>query len=97
MDLTDTGTTVTVIAGVAILAGVLGVVIPVLPGLLLCWLGVLLWALLGDAGGGRLGGAGVATVVAIGGTVVKYLWPGQAAEEHRGAHLVAAGRRGARA
>ncbi len=78
MDLGDSGTTVTLIAGVAILVGVLGVLIPVLPGLLLCWLGVLLWALLGDAGGGvRWLVLGLATVVALAGTVVKYLWPGK--------------------
>ena len=77
MDLSDSGTTVTVIAGVAMLAGILGVVIPVLPGLLLCWLAVLLWAVLGDGDGGRWVVLGLATLVAIGGTVVKYLWPGQ--------------------
>jgi hypothetical protein len=77
MDLGDTGTTVTVIAGVAILVGVLGVLVPVLPGLLLCWLGVLLWALLGDAGAVRWLVLGLATLVALIGTVVKYLWPGK--------------------
>ncbi|GGQ54782.1 DUF456 domain-containing protein [Couchioplanes azureus] len=77
MDLSDTGTTVTVIAGVAMLVGVLGVVIPVLPGLLLCWAAVLLWALLGDASGGRWLVLALATVVALGGTVAKYLWPGR--------------------
>jgi len=51
MDLSDTGTTVSVIAGIAIAVGVVGVVIPVVPGLLLSWLGVLFWAL---AGGGFL-------------------------------------------
>ncbi len=77
MDLSDSGTTVTVIAGVAILVGVLGVLVPVLPGLLLCWLGVLLWALLGDAGAVRWLVLGLATLVALIGTVVKYLWPGK--------------------
>jgi uncharacterized protein YqgC (DUF456 family) len=77
MDLTDSGTTVNLIAGVALLAGILGVVIPVLPGLLLCWLAVLLWAILGDADSGRWVVLALATVVAIGGTVVKYLWPGK--------------------
>ena len=77
MDLTDTGTAVTVISGLAILVGVLGVMIPVLPGLLLCWLGVLLWALLGDANAGRWAVLGFATAVAVAGTVVKYLWPGK--------------------
>jgi uncharacterized protein YqgC (DUF456 family) len=77
MDLTDTGTTVTVIAGVAMLAGILGVVIPVLPGLLLCWLAVLLWAVLGDGGAGRWVVLALATAVAVGGTVMKYAWPGR--------------------
>jgi hypothetical protein len=77
MDLGDSGTTVTLIAGVAILTGVLGVLVPVLPGLLLCWLGVLVWALLGDAGGVRWVVLGLATLIALAGTVVKYLWPGK--------------------
>lgn len=77
MDLTDTGTLVNVIAGVAMAAGILGVVIPVLPGILLCWLAVLTWAVFGEAGGGRWLVFTLATVVAVGGTVVKYLWPGK--------------------
>jgi uncharacterized protein len=77
MDLSDSGTTVNLVAGVVILAGVLGVIVPVLPGLLLSWAGVLFWALLSDAGGVRWVVLGVATVIALGGTVVKYLWPGK--------------------
>ncbi|MEV4708584.1 DUF456 domain-containing protein [Actinoplanes sp. NPDC049316] len=77
MDLTDTGTTVTLISGVAMTVGVLGVLLPVLPGLLLCWAAVLLWALLGEAGGLRWAILVVATLIAVGGTVVKYLWPGR--------------------
>jgi uncharacterized protein YqgC (DUF456 family) len=77
MDLSDTGTSVTVISALLIAAGVLGVLVPVLPGLVLCWLGVLLWAVLGDAGGGRWAILGFATLVAAAGTVVKYLWPGR--------------------
>ena len=77
MDLGDSGTTVTVISGIAILVGVLGVLIPVLPGLLLCWAGVLLWAILGDAGAGGWVVFGIATAVAVTGTVIKYLWPGK--------------------
>jgi uncharacterized protein YqgC (DUF456 family) len=77
MDLGDSGGTITVISGIAIVVGVLGVLIPVLPGLLLCWLGVLLWAVLGDAGGGRWVVLALATVVAVAGTVIKYLWPGR--------------------
>jgi len=77
MDLTDTGTVVTLVAGVAMLTGILGVVIPVVPGLLLCWAAVLLWAILGEVGSGRWVVLALATVVAIGGTAVKYLWPGR--------------------
>jgi uncharacterized protein YqgC (DUF456 family) len=77
MDLSDSGTTVNVIAGIAMVVGVLGVVIPVLPGLLLCWGAVLLWSLLGDAGSGRWAVLALATVIALAGTVVKYLWPGK--------------------
>jgi uncharacterized protein YqgC (DUF456 family) len=77
MDMGDTGGSVTVISGLVILVGILGVLIPVLPGLILCWLGVLLWALLGDAGAGRWVVLVVATAIAAGGTVIKYLWPGR--------------------
>jgi len=80
MDLTDTGAAVNVIAGIVIGLGVLGVVIPVLPGLLLSWIGVLIWALLGGAGasaGLRWTVLGVATAVALIGAVVKYLLPGK--------------------
>ena len=77
MDLNDTGTLVAGLAGLAILIGVLGVLIPVIPGLVLCWLGVVLWALLGEAGGERWVVLLLATVIALAGTVVKYLWPGK--------------------
>ena len=77
MDLNDTGTLVAGLAGLAILIGVLGVLIPVIPGLVLCWLGVVLWALLGEAGWERWVVLALATVIALAGTVVKYLWPGK--------------------
>jgi hypothetical protein len=78
MDLTDSGTTITLIAGVVIALGVLGVVVPVLPGLLLSWLGVVLWAFLGEAGGGvKWIVLVVATAVAVLGALIKYLVPGR--------------------
>ncbi|MFF5294538.1 DUF456 domain-containing protein [Paractinoplanes globisporus] len=78
MDLTDTGTTVNVIAGIAIALGVVGVVIPVVPGLLLSWAGVLFWALLGDASGAiKWLVLVLATLVAVLGALVKYLVPGK--------------------
>jgi uncharacterized protein YqgC (DUF456 family) len=78
MNLTDSGSTISVIAGIVIGLGVLGVVIPVIPGLLLSWLGVLLWAVLGDADGAlRWVVLGLATAVAVIGAGIKYLWPGK--------------------
>ena len=77
MDLSDSGTTVTLISGLAIVLGVLGVLIPVLPGLVLCWAGVLFWAIFGDATGGRWVVLAVASVIAAAGMIVKYLWPGR--------------------
>jgi uncharacterized protein YqgC (DUF456 family) len=66
----------TLVAAIMILAGLVGVVVPVLPALPLAWGGVLVWAL------GRQDGAGwatlaVATVIAVVGLVVKYLLPGR--------------------
>jgi hypothetical protein len=77
VDLSDTGTTVTLISGLLIALGVLGVLLPVLPGLVLAWAGVLLWALLSDATGGRWLVLLVATLIAAAGLIVKYLWPGR--------------------
>jgi uncharacterized protein YqgC (DUF456 family) len=77
MDLGDSGATVNVITGIAIVVGVLGVLIPVLPGLVLAWAAVLFWAIFGDAGGGRWVVFAAATLIAVAGTVIKYLWPGR--------------------
>ena len=75
MDVGGSGS-LTLVAGIMILAGLVGVVVPVLPALPLTWGGVLVWAL------GRQDAAGwatlaVATVIAIAGLVVKYLLPGR--------------------
>ncbi|MEU0150665.1 DUF456 domain-containing protein [Micromonospora fulviviridis] len=77
MSLSDSQAVVSVVAALAILAGLAGVVLPGLPALPLCWGGVLVWALFGDAGPGRWAVLAAATVVAVGGGVVKYLWPGR--------------------
>ncbi|XVV10645.1 DUF456 domain-containing protein [Actinoplanes sp. CA-131856] len=77
MDLSDSHGVITLVAGLAIAVGIVGVVIPVLPGLLLSWAGVLLWALLGSDSGGRWVVLAVATLVALGGAAVKYLVPGK--------------------
>ena len=77
MDLSDSGSTITVVAVLAVVIGLLGIIIPVLPGLILCWAGVLLWALFGDAGWGRWVVLALATVFMLGGTVIKYALPGR--------------------
>ncbi|MER7456114.1 DUF456 domain-containing protein [Micromonospora sp. NPDC126480] len=77
MGLTDTQAVVSLVAGLAIVAGLAGVVVPGLPALPLCWGGVLVWALFGGAGPGRWLVLALATVVVAGGAVVKYAWPGR--------------------
>jgi uncharacterized protein YqgC (DUF456 family) len=46
VDITDLGGASTVLAGVLVVVGIIGVVVPGLPGLLVVWAGVLLWAVL---------------------------------------------------
>lgn len=77
MDPTDINSTVTLICGLAILVGIVGVVVPVLPGLVLCWVSVLAWTLLAHAGPGRWAVLAVATVILAMGIVVKYVLPGR--------------------
>ncbi|HET9518825.1 MAG TPA: DUF456 domain-containing protein [Actinoplanes sp.] len=77
MDLSDSGTTVTLISAIVILLGVVGVIVPVLPGLVLAWAGVLLWAILGDGTGGKWVVLAIATLIAAAGMIVKFLWPGR--------------------
>ncbi|MEU8238631.1 DUF456 domain-containing protein [Actinoplanes missouriensis] len=78
MDLSDTGGAITLLSGLLIAIGAVGVMLPVLPGLLLSWSGVLLWALLGDGSAAvRWAVLGVATLIAGAGLVIKFLWPGK--------------------
>jgi len=77
MDLTDTDAAVMLLSGVLIIIGIVGVILPVVPGLLLCWLGVLLWAILASGGYVKWVVLAVATVIALIGTVVKFAWPGR--------------------
>ncbi|MGE5828964.1 MAG: DUF456 domain-containing protein [Micromonosporaceae bacterium] len=77
MELTDTDATITLLAGLAIVVGIFGVIVPALPGLVVCWLGVLAWALLTTGGWGKWVVLLVATGVAAVGMVVKYAWPGR--------------------
>ena len=76
--MTDTDGLVTILCGVVMVVGVCGVIVPLVPGLALCWAGVLVWAIFGDGEGvGRWVVLAVATVITLIGTVIKYLWPGR--------------------
>ncbi|MFC7550186.1 DUF456 domain-containing protein [Plantactinospora sp. GCM10030261] len=77
MELTDTEAVATFVAGAAIVLGLAGIIVPGLPALPLCWGGVLIWAILADAGPGRWLVLAAATVLAVGGTVIKFLLPGR--------------------
>jgi hypothetical protein len=77
VDLTDEQSTLTVVCALAIIAGTVGVVVPVIPGLVLSWLGVFAWALFSDAGWGRWVVLFIATFVTLAGTAAKYAWPGR--------------------
>jgi uncharacterized protein YqgC (DUF456 family) len=67
-------TTGLVLVGLAILVGLLGVLVPVLPGLLLVWGAVLVWALVERTTLAWIVLAAATVLVAIG-QVVKYLVP----------------------
>lgn len=76
--MTDTEGLVTILCGVTIVVGVVGVIVPIVPGLILCWLGVLVWSIFGDGTGvGPWIVLGLATLVTLLGSLVKYLWPGR--------------------
>lgn len=67
---------VEVLVALAILVGLVGVIVPVLPGLILVLAAILVWAV--DVGGGTAWTVfGVATAVLVVGTVVKYAVPGR--------------------
>src|SRR5687767_3982637 len=70
----------TAVAGLLILLGLAGVVVPVLPGLLLVWAGVLVW-FLDDRDTQRMTVLIAVTLVLALGTVVKYLVPGRRLRE----------------
>lgn len=66
----------TLLTVVMIVVGLVGIVVPVLPGLLLVWAGVTVWALARHDTAGWTALA-VATVLTVAGTLVKYLLPGR--------------------
>ncbi|MEV4131393.1 DUF456 domain-containing protein [Dactylosporangium sp. NPDC049742] len=77
MDVTDSSGLVAFISGAAVLIGTIGVVIPMLPGLVLCWAGVMVWAVFGGHGAVGWTVAVAATIVLGLGLAAKYLVPGR--------------------
>lgn len=78
VNLTETNTTLTVLCGVAIVIGVVGVIVPMLPGLFLTWAGAAVWALFAvHSGVARWVVLVVATLITAAGTVARYAWPGR--------------------
>jgi uncharacterized protein YqgC (DUF456 family) len=75
MQITDTATAVTVLAGLLIVIGVAGVVVPGMPGLIVVWAGVLVWAIFIDGGPAKWTILVLATFLALFGLVAKYLLP----------------------
>jgi uncharacterized protein len=67
------------LVGLAMLLGVVGVVVPVLPGLLLVWAAGIVWAWLDGGGAARWTVAAVLTVLLIAGTAMKYVLPARSA------------------
>ncbi len=66
----------TVVVGLIMMLGFVGIVVPVLPGLLVVWSAVLLWA---TQIGGTTGWVvlGIATILALMGALLQYLLPGR--------------------
>jgi len=73
-------TTGVVLVGVAILGGLLGVLVPALPGLLLCWGAVLVWALVERTAAAWVVLA-LSSALLVVSQVVKYTVPGRRMRE----------------
>jgi uncharacterized protein len=78
VDLGDSDSSITFICALAMVVGVLGVVIPLVPGVILCWAATLVWAIFGGVdSAGRWVVVGIATLAAVVGVVAKYAFPGR--------------------
>ena len=68
--------TVDVVVGAVLVVGLVGIIVPVLPGLLLVWAGIAVWSTERQDGAGWAVLA-IVTVLALAGTATKYLLPGR--------------------
>ncbi|MDJ0393311.1 DUF456 domain-containing protein [Rhodococcus sp. G-MC3] len=65
-----------VVVGLAILVGLVGVVVPILPGTILIFAAIMLWAFM-TGGAAAWTAFGVATALLVASGIVKYTWPGR--------------------
>ncbi len=68
--------TLDLLAGLAILVGLAGIAVPILPGLPIVWAAIVVWAVVGDDGA-RWIVLAFATVVVVAATVAQFLVPGR--------------------
>lgn len=66
----------TLVLGLVMLIGFIGIVVPLIPGLLLVWLAVLIWASEAQSTTAWVV-LGIATTLALSGTLLQYLVPGR--------------------
>jgi len=66
----------TVVVGLIMLVGLIGIAVPVLPGLLIVWGAVLLWAIEAQTAAGWVV-LGISTTLALSGFLLQYLLPGR--------------------
>ncbi len=65
-----------IIVGIVIVIGIVGVIVPILPGVILIFGAFLVWAIV-EGGAAAWISFAIATVVLVVTGVVKYLWPGK--------------------
>lgn len=65
-----------IVVGLLMLVGLIGIVVPLLPGLLLVWAAVLIWASEAQTPAGWVV-LGIATALALTGSLLQYLLPGR--------------------
>lgn len=68
-----------VLVGLVMIVGIVGILLPVLPGLLLIWAAGLWWTIADGGGATRWAVLGVLTVLLAVGTVTKYILPARSA------------------
>jgi len=66
----------TIVVGLIMLVGLVGILVPVLPGLLVVWGAVLLWAIEAQTAAGWVV-LGISTTLALSGFLLQYLLPGR--------------------